>query len=487
MSHAVYFVVPENRTPLIDDIAEYVRSNGEVDRIGCVTESRTDRRLLRTESSVTYDRVDLAPDLSPDAMADSDQSRSSPPVMEPAPVSRLRADYGLPFLTPFAVSDAQYDEVPRRDWQSLVERGFSYFESVLDEFDPTVLVTPSVSRPFEWIPARITSQQGSYYWWKTTRVGSRYGLIESSPMEKFCGITNRFENICENANSPPSVDLAREYLADVRESGSKPDFFERRAGSYGESLFKLVFPYGIPSPGEFKTFVQRRLLGTPTDYDDRRLPQAKNIIRRLQTRINDSFESPSRNNKFVYFPLHAQPEPSTRVLAPMFEDQIALAKQLARSLPVEYRLYVKDHPRMFRDNTRPSSYYRRLTEIPGVTVLSPSEDSHTIIEESAAVVSVVGTPAMEAAFLETPAIVFGPAHFTALPGIRRCRNFDALANHLSWALSDPESSEADIVAYLAALFESTFEVPSSARGSSPDAQRELAGCVAPVLLEAIES
>lgn len=477
MTHKLYFVVPSGRAQLVDRISEHLHECGDIaDHLGCVVETTTDHRLLTDRSDVPYDRIDLAPDLSPEAIGDQADDSTSNETTLP----KLRTEYGTPFLTPVVVSDTRYDHYPRAMGRRLVERAFGYFERVLDEFEPTVVVTPNVSCPFEWVPAQVGGRHGTYLWWKTTRVGSRYGFIEGTHREEFCGIDDWTAHGRRETDGTDAERMAREYLSSVRESGSRPNFYARRADSYGDSLRKLIFPYGIPGPREIDTLLRNRL-SAADDFDDQRLPRPRNVWRRLRIGADDPFEQPRSDERFVFFPLHAQPEPSTRVLAPMFEDQATLARQVARSLPVDCHLYVKDHPRMFRDNTRSLEYYRDLKDTSGVRVLAPTADSHTLIRKSSAVVSVVGTPAMEAAFFGTPSVVFGPAHFTALPSVRRCRSLDGLSDLLSWALSEPDCSESDLLGYLSALFEHSFEIPAAASGLSPDAQQRLADHVAPEL------
>lgn len=475
MEHALYFVVPHGRFPLIDGIAAQLWESSErLERVGCVVESDADRDSLRN-SELPYDQIDLAPDLSPEATRDSTprSSRSAD-----ASLPRLRSKYGRPFLSPFAVADARYDDEPRKAWMRLVERAFGYFEEVIEAFDPTMVVTPNVSRPFEWVPAQIAEEHGTYIWWKTARVGKQYGLIEGNHTDDFCG----FE---EAAQGDLSENRARVYLSDVRKKGSKPDFYSRRADSYDRSIHRVVFPHGIPSAETVLSALRADESGA-TDFDDQRLPELKNVVRRLRIHAADMFESPRPDEQFLFFPLHAQPESSTRIIAPTFENQRTLAEQIARSLPTDRYLYIKDHPRMFRDHTRPPSYYRELASIPGVRVLDPNRDSHELIKQSEAVLSVVGTPAMEAAFFRIPSIVFGSVHFARLPSVQRCRSLEDLPEMLSWALSEPDCNDEDLQSYLAALFECTFEIPTDASGSDPDAQRRKAKSIAPQLREQID-
>ena len=49
---------------------------------------------------------------------------------------------------------------------------------------------------------------------------------------------------------------------------------------------------------------------------------------------------------YVYFPLHYEPERVLLQDAPFYGDQLSLITNIAKSLPIEYKLYVKDHPMM---------------------------------------------------------------------------------------------------------------------------------------------
>jgi len=483
MGHVIYLVAPSDQRVVVDEIGARFQASDAVEDIGIVVETDADRAVLETESEVAYDRIDVAPDLSPDWM----RARNRSDLPEEAPsIDTLRERYGRPFLTPYVVADARYDAASRRDWVTLVRTAFGFFEKIINEYEPSVLLAPDVNRPFEWVPAQVAATTGTYYWWKTTRVGNRHGLIEGSPYENFCGF-EAYDRVIAGEYDPTEKarEQAKAYVNQVRRSAAKPEFFARRKKSYGSGWTTLVFPHGAPGAREGIGMLWDRFAGADRGLDDKRLPRATNISRRLRTRISDPFERPRPDEPFVFFPLHAQPEPSTRILAPAFEDQLTLARQAARSLPVDHYLYVKDHPRMWRDNTRSHRYYKELASIPGVRVLDPNADSHTLIDESHAVLSVVGTPAMEAAFYETPSVVFGPAHFTALPSVRHCLSVSDLPEILFWALTDRTYERSALVDYLAVVFEHSF--PIDAAGSSDAAQRSVAEAVAPQVLAALRS
>ncbi len=94
------------------------------------------------------------------------------------------------------------------------------------------------------------------------------------------------------------------------------------------------------------------------------------------------------HNRLLYFALHMQPEFTTDVRAPFLTDQLALIQYIAKSMPPGYELMVKEHPAM--KGYRELSYYRRLTEMHNVRLMSPSTDSHELIKASAAVLTITG-------------------------------------------------------------------------------------------------
>lgn len=65
---------------------------------------------------------------------------------------------------------------------------------------------------------------------------------------------------------------------------------------------------------------------------------------------------PKEGEKFIYVPLHMQPELTTCPLGGQFADQLLMVRMLSAHLPKGYRLYVKEHPDQLRHTlTHPSA------------------------------------------------------------------------------------------------------------------------------------
>ena len=141
------------------------------------------------------------------------------------------------------------------------------------------------------------------------------------------------------------------------------------------------------------------------------------------------------NEKFVFFPLHVQPERYVDISAPFFSNQLELVRNIAKALPPEYKLYVKEHFAMKPLYWRKTSFYKGIVSLPNVELIHPSFSAEEIIKKSSLVLSITGTSALQAAFHEKPSIVFAHTIFNEFhPSIRRVKNLEELPSAIRSAL-----------------------------------------------------
>ncbi|MEK6857308.1 MAG: hypothetical protein AABX39_01840, partial [Nanoarchaeota archaeon] len=127
-------------------------------------------------------------------------------------------------------------------------------------------------------------------------------------------------------------------------------------------------------------------------------------------RLNKNFFSTFEpNKKYIFFPIHFIEDSQITVRAPFFYNQFELVRQIALSLPVGTLLYTKTHP----DDLGGINIkkLKELKKITGVKLLDPLEDSHKIIKNSLAVVSINSTAGWEAMLYKKPLIVIGDVFY----------------------------------------------------------------------------
>lgn len=160
----------------------------------------------------------------------------------------------------------------------------------------------------------------------------------------------------------------------------------------------------------------------------------KDLLRIVRHVVTEAtvFDTKITPGKYVYFPLHVQPEFTIDVRAPFCTNQLALIENIAKSVPAGYRLVVKDHPGM--RGYRPTNYYRDIKKLYNVQLLSPTMDSHTIIQGSDAVLTIVGTTAWEGILYEKPVVAFGPLAYGFYDLLYGCRDINDLPSVLAEAI-----------------------------------------------------
>jgi hypothetical protein len=172
--------------------------------------------------------------------------------------------------------------------------------------------------------------------------------------------------------------------------------------------------------------------------------------------LEDLYDEFDPSVDYVFFPLHYEPEVQLLLLAPYQTDQISVIKDVARSLPVQYKLVVKEHPAMVE--YRPRSYYKALKKIPNVLLVKPTLSSFSIIPKAKMIFIITGTVGWEALMLRIPVITFGHIFFNPLPMVTHCTDIETLPSLIVQKLQNPSHDEEALVAFLAALLKDSATV-----------------------------
>lgn len=177
---------------------------------------------------------------------------------------------------------------------------------------------------------------------------------------------------------------------------------------------------------------------------------------RIAAGYGNLYEKPENGERYVYFPLQTEPEAQPMILTPLYKDQLWLIKQIARSLPLQYKLYVKDHPRMLGFRTK--EYYKEIKKIPNVKLIDISVNGTDLIQNSRIVITTVGTSGWEAALLKKPVIVFGKIFYSYLTGVTRCSGIEELPGLIRGILEKPAAdNDKEIVQFIAAMFRESVD------------------------------
>jgi hypothetical protein len=148
-------------------------------------------------------------------------------------------------------------------------------------------------------------------------------------------------------------------------------------------------------------------------------------------------QTPDLSKPFVYVPLHLQPEMTTSALGGPFKDQALAIEALARMLPPEVAILVKENPKQGAYMRGPL-FFHRLRRIPNLTFVPSHTSTHELTARSLFVATISGTVGWEAIRKGKPALVFGPTWYADLPGVVRWRDDLTLDAILAAAPDHPQ-------------------------------------------------
>ena len=150
---------------------------------------------------------------------------------------------------------------------------------------------------------------------------------------------------------------------------------------------------------------------------------------------------------FVYFPLHQMPERMLLIGSPFNTNQIEIIKQISKSIPIGYKLYVKEHPTQVSREWRETSFYKEILSIPNVDLLHHSVKSEDVMKKCSLVITINGAAGLEAAFFKKPSIIFSDYGYSILPSVHKLQSIDELPSAIRSSLRNKVNAN-DVDRYL---------------------------------------
>ena len=167
-----------------------------------------------------------------------------------------------------------------------------------------------------------------------------------------------------------------------------------------------------------------------------------------------------KDRKFVFFPLHLEPETALQQLSPEYFCQLAAIASIARDLPVGMALAVKEH--FAGVGRRPVSFYDQIREFKNVVLLDTLEQGFDIAQQATATITICGSAGMEAAILGKPVVAFGRHNvYGFVPHVRLVTDEMQLAGYLrdiAKCVDDPVQNRTDGQRFLDALVSRCFDM-----------------------------
>lgn len=248
-----------------------------------------------------------------------------------------------------------------------------------------------------------------------------------------------------------------DMLAAFRARPAPPDYMASPVNS----------PFGWPSALDSAALAYRALTGRPPENLRYPYPLSRLwhewrrafVARYLAQNAMFAPLSALEGERFIYFPLHYEPEASLLVSAPHETDQLAVIERLHAALPAGMRLAVKEHRPML--GRRRLDFYKRLAGLPKVTLISPFVESFAMIARADLTATITGSAGMEAVLLGKPVLFFGDQPIQIIrEGFYRGDGSELTADLITRALAMPPAREAVLHAFLGAMAAEGLDFPS---------------------------
>ena len=296
----------------------------------------------------------------------------------------------------------------------LLEQECRFFENILDEIKPDFLSIFTTTNHFQELLSEICRARNiRLLILGPIRLAGRMTISEEGIM---------IDDIEEKMLNSKKTELGEIEIMDFLKNVDQG----KRVTSYISKAFEenTLLRYGA--------IVKFFFSGKNKNYGLRYYNFGRNKFKVFQVKILNYFNKRIRNNfinkylekeidltsKYIYFPLQTEPERVILLNAPFHTNQISVIENIAKSIPIGYKLLVKEHPAMkIIGPWRPISYYKQILSIPNVVLLHPSIKNNLAIKNSDLTITIAGTSGQEATFYGKPVITFTKQLYSYLSSV----------------------------------------------------------------------
>ena len=460
------FFLQRNFAPVGDAIAASVQEHYGISEFCAFVQSRSSLRYIQEKSTVTYSSLLLDEDV---------HELYRKEILDMNYLRALEKEYGIPNLWPYLSPDRvlmssqlireyPYD-TPLKSHEDLLRilqataKGVAKF---LDEEKPDALVFSIVGSLGALLLYHMGKKRGI-----STHVVCP-ALFENKFLfsELHDGLSLRHE-LGISFDTPVSEHARREAEAFLQSFRERPRpyasaFLHDDQQTSRKEQFQFLLPNNAGRSWRALLAEYRRWWGDPHRHDYSNVNPNHYMIDRIRRKLrnmrglSDLYDTPRSGEPFAFFPLHLEPEVALSISAPLITDQLYAITHAARALPVGWKLYVKEHPRMVE--FRPRSFYERAKKIPNVKLIDPSMKSFGLIAESRLNIVITSTVGFEASLLGKPVITLGKQFFNDFSFVKHCDSMGDLARLVKEQVEHFAYDEKEIVHFLAKVIDTAATV-----------------------------
>lgn len=347
----------------------------------------------------------------------------------------------------------EFHEFTKEEIFTIIEKSSSFFIDILEEFEPKIILT-------QYIGENISNLL-------LYKIGKKMKIKTIMPVPMF--IHNKIilsDNLIGN-------EIINEYKKNIKN-------FKDESQNYNEEYIKKEnFAQTLKIQSSYNpnilTIIQKINYYKKRIFKDPELiykNKGKTKIKLLKNKIYRYFEIKNRekflnsnsiknieDENFLLFPMQSMPEAKVLTISPYYTNQITLIENIAKAIPINTILYVKEHPIQKVKLWRSVDDYKKIINIPNVKLIHPCVDSQKLISKSKCVILISGGMGFEALFHKKPIILFSEEIYQELSMVTKITTFNKLHIDISKAIKDFKFNNKELNALMKTINEQSITIP----------------------------
>jgi UDP-N-acetylglucosamine 2-epimerase len=289
--------------------------------------------------------------------------------------------------------------------QRILARMFHFVDRVLTEFWPDLIISGNTSKSLYFVCSMVAEERGIPFilnrrskihsarcYWTTNR-----NMLSDLSQQEYLRRQTVNEPVSENA---------RAYLKRFRDTPETVKYI--RDHWKNSAALKLWGRWHLQAAAlafsQLANFVRRRRGQRPlsawlhfTEYYRMAYLRVRHNL--LVSKLS---EEELQKMKYIYLPLHKEPEMAINTQAYPWHSQKNTIKFISSLLPYGCRLLVREHRGVW--GRRPTAFYKYLRRLPGVTLIDPFDSQFKYVRNAALVVTENGSTGWEGLLYRRPVI-----------------------------------------------------------------------------------
>jgi len=309
----------------------------------------------------------------------------------------------------------------------IFEKECKFFEKVLDEAQPNFLIIKMVDYHHGLLLCKMCESKGiKILTMSPTRFANRYMITEEAGL-----LDSKYKIEYDETKNKSLEELRndiKKYSIQAVQHGKK-----YKSSKKIQLKASLYFFLKVCNDNYRKHILHTGRTRFSVLKNETKLIFNKYFRYRLLNKI--ARKEIKKGEKFVYFALHSEPERGLLIPSPFYNNQFSVIENVAKSIPVDHKLFVKEHPVQGIFGWREPRWYKDLIKLPNVELIHPHVSTNELLENCSLTVSIGSTIGLEGAFFNKPGIVFTDVIYSILNSIVKINNFTEMPEKIKSLLN----------------------------------------------------